>query len=239
MASHCSHVCVRFALVLLISSFVGAPHVSQSDAIAYLERYGYLDATSSRQGSSITAAIRTFQWMSHLPQTGVIDDATSAMMEMKRCGNRDIISPVTMKRRRRKRYLLGGSRWYKNVLSYRIMNYSPDFPWSTQVSEIRRAFDLWAKYIPLRFVRTYGTPDIEIKFAVQDHGDGHPFDGPSRGGGVGTTLAHAFYPIDGGDIHMDDDETFTAFDPFRGINFLQLFTHEIGHSLGLSHCRYV
>ena len=49
------------------------------------------------------------------------------------------------------------------------------------------------------------------------------FDGP---GGV---QAHAFYPSSGGDIHFDDDETWTR------DSLLPIAVHEIGHSLGLNH----
>ena len=47
-----------------------------------------------------------------------------------------------------------------------------------------------------------GEPDIEIKFAYGDHGDGNSFDG------AGNTLAHAFYP-ENGDTHFDEAEEWT------------------------------
>merc|ERR1712213_171951 len=61
-----------------------------------------------------------------------------------------------------------------------------------------------------------------------EHGDGDPFDGP------GGTLAHAYFPQYGGDIHVDDTEYWTI-SSYRGTNLLQTMTHELGHSLGLSH----
>ena len=50
-----------------------------------------------------------------------------------------------------------------------------------------------------------------------------PFDG------LNNVLAHAYYPVDGGDIHFDDDENWTTDE------LLPTAVHEIGHSLGLKH----
>ena len=241
MASLYTVMCIILVLVLLTLSSVRAAPIPPLDYMAYLEKYGYLDdATAYQQpvtrlmgeeDHTVRDAIMAFQRMAHIPQTGVIDDDTKAMMEAKRCGNPDgSTSQLTRKRRRRKRYVLQGSRWSSNVLTYKILNFSPDLSQSVQISEMKRAFDTWSKYTPLRFIRkTSGSVDIEIKFAVRDHGDGAPFDGP------GKVLAHAFYPQYGGGTHMDDDETYSAFDPNRGVNLFQVFAHEIGHALGLAH----
>jgi len=43
-----------------------------------------------------------------------------------------------------------------------------------------------------------------MNFVVGDHGDMSPFQGPGR------VLAHASYPVHGGDLHWDGDETWTV-----------------------------
>lgn len=69
---------------------------------------------------------------------------------------------------------------------------------------------------------------IDISFEHGEHGDGDPFDGP------GGTLAHAYFPVFGGDAHFDASEQWTI-GQYRGTNLLQVAAHEFGHSLGLSH----
>ena len=100
-------------------------------------------------------------------------------------------------------------------------------------SEIARALTVWSRVTPLTF--EYRRPvrgpsqdhvDIDIKFEVGDHGDADPFDG------LGGTLAHAFFPVWGGDIHFDKEEKFTKGRDY-GTNLMQTSAHEFGHSLGL------
>ena len=75
-----------------------------------------------------------------------------------------------------------------------------------------------------------GDVHIEISFERKDHGDDDPFDG------LGGTLAHAFFPVYGGDVHFDDEENWTV-NTYRGTSLLMSASHELGHSLGLSHSK--
>ena len=91
---------------------------------------------------------------------------------------------------------------------------------------LTEAFSIWSTASGLKFrhQRT-GKVHIELRFERKDHGDEDPFDGK------GGTLAHAFFPIYGGDVHFDDDENWT--DNFNvGTNLLMTASHELGHSLG-------
>jgi len=133
---------------------------------------------------------------------------------------------------RRRRYVLQGSQWPVGPSGKITWNVVPSSgPLSASLSNgdivnnLIKAFRKWAEVSPLVFrkVDSSSTADITVKFVTGNHGDVEPFDGP---GGV---KAHAFYPQHGGDIHFDDDETWTS------DSLLPIAVHEIGHSLGLAH----
>jgi hypothetical protein len=91
----------------------------------------------------------------------------------------------------------------------------------------------WQDVSSLRFREVSSpTADITISFDRYDHGDGFHFDGQGR------VLAHAFPPGEGrgGDVHFDDDETWTS-ESKEGTNLYTVAAHEVGHSLGIAHSR--
>ena len=127
--------------------------------------------------------------------------------------------------------IYSGSRWKVKELTYRISKYPTTQRLSKQEvdKEIERALKVWSDVTDLTFEqRRSGKVHIDIRFESFHHGDGDPFDG------VGGTLAHAFFPVYGGDAHFDNSETWTV-NTARGTNLLQTAAHEFGHSLGLSH----
>lgn len=204
----------------------------------YLRRYGYLSEGSQGGLQSIASisdgsntgsmrdAIRKFQKMTGLPMTGIMNEATMRMMERPRCGVKDFDSE-----RRTKRYVVADYKWNKNRLSYKIHHYTPDLSRNTVKNVIKNAFKKWSDKANLSFKQNYWfSSDIDVIFAAGEHCNhpGHGFDGQ------GGTLAHAFFPIFGGDIHFDEDEKWST-DVRHGTNLLEVATHEIGHALGLKH----
>ncbi|KAK9503723.1 hypothetical protein O3M35_010224 [Rhynocoris fuscipes] len=148
-------------------------------------------------------------------------------MKLPRCGVKDKIGYGFDSRS--KRYALQGSRWRVKELKYKISKYPRNLPKADVDMEVSKAFNVWSTVTPLKFTKMKSGPvHIEVRFERGEHGDGDPFDGP------GGTLAHAFFPVYGGDAHFDDSEKWTV-NSYRGTNLFQVAAHEFGHSLGLSH----
>jgi len=233
--------------VLLLAGSAGSARLGQAGqyqdkAAQYLAKYGYMGIQqSSGQSASLhrlDTAITKFQEFAGLDVTGVLDEDTIEFMEKPRCGVKDFavaedgdVPKMRIKLRRGKRYALQGSRWRVRKLSYRITKY----PVTSKLSKaavdrtIRKAFDVWESATDLKFEEnSSGKVHIEIRFERKFHGDDDAFDGE------GGTLAHAFFPVYGGDVHFDDEEDWTVETP-RGTSLLMTASHELGHSLGLSH----
>ncbi|XP_074837825.1 matrilysin isoform X2 [Carettochelys insculpta] len=165
--------------------------------------------------------IKEMQKFFHLTITGKLNSETEEMMNRPRCGVPDMLDYSTFP---------GSPRWRKNLLTYRIVNYTPDLPRDMVEKAIEKAFKVWSDVTPLKFQKVErGEADILIRFAYGEHGDSSPFDG--RGG----ILAHAFAPGPriGGDAHFDEDEKWSQ--NHIGTNLFLVAAHEFGHSLGLGH----
>ncbi|XP_039600454.1 matrix metalloproteinase-20 [Polypterus senegalus] len=196
-------------------------------ATDYLQQFYNLKVTmtnrTKRSTDLLSETIKEMQHFFHLNITGTLDTETVEVMKTPRCGVPDVHN-----------YSPNGEqpKWYKNVLTYSISQYTYDMPPAVVDSVIDSALKVWSTASPLSFVRTYSSnADIIVQFASYAHGDSFPFDGPKG------TLAHAFGPGNGigGDTHFDDDELWTT--GMEGFNLYLVAAHEFGHALGLSHSR--
>ncbi|XP_028746815.1 stromelysin-2 [Peromyscus leucopus] len=205
---------------------VSKDHPSMEFAQQYLEKYYNFEKNVEqvfrrKDSSPVVKKIQEMQKFLGLEMTGKLDSSTMDVMLKPRCGVPDVGGFTTFP---------GSPKWRKNHLTYRIVDYTPDLPKESVDSAIEKALKVWEEVTPLTFSRlSEGEADIMISFAVGEHGDFYPFDGP------GQSLAHAYPPGPGfyGDAHFDDDEKWTL-GP-SGTNLFLVAAHELGHSLGLFH----
>ncbi|XP_061902656.1 uncharacterized protein LOC133649954 [Entelurus aequoreus] len=226
------------AVIMMVTIAVGTavPAIldSQEDvakAQDYLSQYfsevGVSDGTGTwRSGlDSFTDTLKIMQEFFGLEVTGQLDSNTMKVMSRPRCGFTDLD-------KYKYAHFDGQPKWEKNVITYRITDYTSDLSESYVDAALAKALQVYSSVTPLDFKQiTSGTADIMIKFKADNHGDFAPFDGE---GGV---LAHAFSPGEGrgGDTHFDDDELWTL--TSSGSNLFLVAAHEFGHALGLSHSK--
>uniref|UniRef100_A0A4W6CTX7 Collagenase 3 n=1 Tax=Lates calcarifer TaxID=8187 RepID=A0A4W6CTX7_LATCA len=193
----------------------------------YLRRFYNLNLRSRgrqiRSMSAMEEKTREMQNFFGLQETGHLDPHTLDVMREPRCGVPDVENFS---------FYPGKPKWKHHTITYMIAKYTPDMKREDVEKSFQTALKMWSDATPLKFIKVnHGKADIVLSFARRTHGDFFPFDGP-RG-----VLAHAFQPGEGmgGDVHFDEDETWTA--GSQGYSLFAVAAHELGHSLGLTHSR--
>ncbi len=139
------------------------------------------------------------------------------------------------------RYVPLGTTWDHNILTFFIVNGTPDINGDLENGAIFDAMALWEAATNIRFLEVDNEADADFILAwhAGNHGDGGPFDGAN---GV---LAHQLggpppnsFGNTAGDIHFDESETWTLAlrnNSAQPIDLISVAAHELGHALGLDH----
>ncbi|MFD3401577.1 matrixin family metalloprotease [Kribbella sp. NPDC058693] len=217
---------------------------------AYLGRFGWLrvpgqervvadhdvlpEVEPGRFDEGTEAAVTEFQRFYGLPVTGDLNPETVALMRRPRCGVPD---KPPGRHAGPAEFAALGTKWQNLRPGYHLNSGTADLSNASVENALQFAYRSWCLVAQIAARRVSSGADIEVRFATGDHGDGanNAFDGP------GNVLAHGFSPPSGtgsaidGDLHFDDDETWTRDLPPTGIDLDTVALHEAGHTLGLDH----
>ncbi|CAJ0926353.1 unnamed protein product, partial [Mesorhabditis belari] len=134
-----------------------------NDSIKYLHQFGYLPPANLMTAGygapemdtaqeKLREAIRRFQRIADIPETGVIDEATKEKMAKPRCGVPDVAALS---------YGKASIKWHKRELTWSIDDYSPDLSKEIIRKATKEAFNFWSQVAPLDFREVITDADIK------------------------------------------------------------------------------
>ena len=200
---------------------------------SYLERFGYLGASTARDVGVLddptAGALRKFQEFFHLPVTGVFDDATREAMMRPRCGLPDM--------RGGELEFATQCAWADRSLTFAFDTGTDDVAGTAEFDAIRRAIQTWQTVGGLTFTEVALGSSTDIRIGWRPAAD------PDHSM-VGGILAHADFPPGCSvitntlpkPVHFDDSEhVWSVGAVANAFDIETVALHELGHIVGLAH----
>lgn len=230
-------IIIKLSLLTVLLTSVLATDISERDAIAYLQKFGYIftnaynsSATSSLMNTNqiLSDGLKEFQSRHKLRVTGTLSNETIDLMKSPRCGVAD--------------YQIR-SQWDKPSTGSLELTWNFNRGSQDDIRIAQMAFSAWEKVSNIRFSQRWSSVDANIVISYGAHSHNmvteqkqceNDFDD--------VILAHTFFPeanVKQIEIHLSFDHTWSKRDTNSpsdsSISLYGVLLHEIGHALGIDH----
>lgn len=192
--------------------------------LEFLDAYGYVTDGVTKGPADVAAAIRLLQSQAGLKVDAIPGPLTQAATRLPRCGVRE-------------NAVRGVGFWAKKGLRYAVVNYVDGIPIAEQDEIFAQGANAWSRVSAISLQKVDDVADADIVVSVS--GDRREDFGRPNGVLAWAEIPPSNHWRDPLNLKLDDAELWRGRSGGgAGVRLLNVFTHELGHSLGLLHSQF-